>query len=137
MYRIIQKMIFFWKAQTAHGLHSPLVYDLYNKVINPSLWKFDQTLFIHNLNTYLSTKSELNGYNILIINTLEELNCFKNKSSQIVLILDPYRDSNFYNKVQRIEKNESFNFIIHFFEGSIYIPSKLAPRQIFYLNHMK
>ena len=29
MYQLIQKFLFFFKAQTAHGLHSPLVFELY------------------------------------------------------------------------------------------------------------
>lgn len=32
---MLQRFAFNWKAQTAHGLHSPFVFDLYTQVIDP------------------------------------------------------------------------------------------------------
>ena len=32
---MFQRFAFNWKAQTAHGLHSPFVFDLYTQVIDP------------------------------------------------------------------------------------------------------
>jgi hypothetical protein len=35
----MKRLIFNWKAQNAHGLHSPLIYQLYTEVINPTYRK--------------------------------------------------------------------------------------------------
>jgi hypothetical protein len=32
---MFKRFAFNWKAQTAHGLHSPFVFDLYTQVIDP------------------------------------------------------------------------------------------------------
>lgn len=35
----MNRLLFNWKAQNAHGLHSPLIYQLYTEVINPTYQK--------------------------------------------------------------------------------------------------
>ena len=35
----MKRLLFNWKAQNAHGLHSPLIYQLYTEVINPTYQK--------------------------------------------------------------------------------------------------
>jgi len=137
MYQLIQRIIFFLKAQTAHGLHSPLVFDLYTKVINPNLWPFQKDIFDVELEKFIESKFELKSFKLLKINNINELNDFNPAKNQVVLIHKPFRNMLFKEKVELVAQNELFNYIIHFFHGSIFISSELAPRQTFYLKHMQ
>ncbi len=137
MYKLIQKLRFFCRAQTAHGLHSPLVYDLYSQVINPHLWNFNSISFEQDLINYISNKPELKDHKLMTICNLYEFKSFKPQSNQIVLILDSYKNKSYQEQVNDLAKDPSYTYIIHFFKGSIFIANHLAPRQEFYLKHMQ
>jgi maltodextrin utilization protein YvdJ len=137
MYQFIQQILFFFRAQTAHGLHSPLVFELYTKVINPNLWPFKSDKFQQDLKKFQLSKFELKDKKLLIINNLEELINFNPEPNQLILITNPYRNLPFQSQVINLSKNNNYHFIVHFFKGTILISAPLAPRQEFYLKHMQ
>ena len=53
----MKRLIFNWKAQNAHGLHSPLIYQLYTEVINPTYRKKGDftSLLQHALSDFFKT----------------------------------------------------------------------------------
>lgn len=137
MYQLIQKFLFFFKAQTAHGLHSPLVFELYTKVINPNLWPFQKDQLIENLEKFILSKFELKEFKLLQINTLNELSILIPRKNLVIYISEPYQNIQYKNAIDTFASNPHFNFVIHFFKGSILISSEIAPKQIFYLKHMQ
>lgn len=134
MYKALQKLLFYVKAQTAHGLHSPLVFDLYGRVLNPNLQHFEEAKFLKELELYIKNKPELNTSKLLIINDLNELTSSDIQS--IVYISNPYQTKERLQKVKAILLDEKWNYLIDFFEGILLIPVPLAPRQSFYLKKM-
>jgi len=137
MYKRIYQFLFFFKAQTAHGLHSPLVFDLYMKVINPNLWPYHSKKIYEEIQKFISSKLELKDFNLLIINNLNDLSSLEIKKKQVIFINDTYQNKEFKKGVDHIANNVLYNYVIHFFKGSILISSDLAPKQIFYLKHMQ
>lgn len=137
MYRLIQKIKFNLRAQTAHGLHSPLVYDLYNQLLNPHLKNFEEEIFLKYLIDYIEKKDELKDSNFQIINDLNYTLSSNFKKNTILYISNPFEQETKQRMVQKIASDPRWTYLIHFFEGTILIEAPLAPRQVFYLKTMK
>jgi len=137
MFSSIQRIFFNLKAQTAHGLHSPLVYDLYNRVINPNLGNFSKEKFLKDLLNYMESKIELKDFKLLTINKLEDFELTKINLNQILYIDQPYQNKKYYILTKQLSEEEKINYVIEFYWGTILIASNLAPKQVFYLKQMK
>lgn len=137
MLYLFQQLLFKLKAQTAHGLHSPLVFDLYTKVINPNLVSFSKEKMLKELQNYSRTKIELENFKLLIINSIDEFKTIKVNQKQIIYIDQPYRTNEFLTMTKKLADEEQINYVIQFFFGTILIASNLAPKQVFYLKKMK
>lgn len=137
MFYFFQQLLFNIKAQTAHGLHSPLVYDLYMKVINPNLGSFSTEKILEELQNYIESKIELKGFKLLTINALEEFNNVNISQNQVIYIDQPYRNNECLQLTQKLAEEKQINYVIQFFFGTILIASNLAPKQVFYLKKMK
>lgn len=110
MYQLIQKFLFFFKAQTAHGLHSPLVFELYTKVINPNLWPFQKDQLIENLEKFILSKFELKEFKLLQINTLNELSILIPQKTLLSTFLNLIKTSNI--KMQLIHLHQILILIL-------------------------
>lgn len=137
MLYLFQQLLFNLKAQTAHGLHSPLVFDLYTKVINPNLVSFSKEKMLKELQNYSRTKIEIENFKLLIINSIDEFKTIKVNQKQIIYIDQPYRTNEFLTMTKKLADEEQINYVIQFFFGTILIASNLAPKQVFYLKKMK
>ena len=136
MFKIFQKFLFYFKSQTAHGLHSPLVFDLYNQILNPNLNDFKEEKFLNDLKIYLQQKPEIKDNNILIINNLYNINSSNIEQNNIVYISNPYENKNTWAQTKRLISEPHWIYIIDFFEGILLITVPLKPRQFFYLRKM-
>lgn len=137
MFYYLQKLLFNLKAQTAHGLHSPLVFDLYTKVINPNLGSFSKEKMLKELQIYCKNKIELENFKLLIINSSDDFNAIKVNQKQVIYIDQPYRTNEFLTFTKKLAEKQQINYVIQFFFGTILIASNLAPKQVFYLKKMK
>lgn len=137
MFYYLQKLLFNLKAQTAHGLHSPLVFDLYTKVINPNLGSFSKEKMLKELQIYCKNKIELENFKLLIINSSDDFNAIKVNQKQVIYIDQPYRTNEFLTLTKKLAEKQQINYVIQFFFGTILIASNLAPKQVFYLKKMK
>lgn len=137
MYRQLQKIKFLFKAQTAHGLHSPLVFDLYTQLLNPHLQQFKESEFLNDLELYFKGKEEVSSCNLLVINNLIKLTSSEIQKNTILYISNPFENEAKQRMVQEIAADLRWTYLIHFFEGTLLIDAALAPRQVFYLKAMK
>lgn len=137
MFYFFQHLLFNLRAQTAHGLHSPLVYDLYTQVINPNLGSFSTKKMLEKLQIYIKSKIEIKDFNLLIINTLDDFNNIEITINQLIYIDQPYRNLEFLKLTNQLAEEKQINYVIHFFFGTLLIASNLAPKQVFYLKEMK
>jgi hypothetical protein len=147
MRRFIKKIVFNWQAQTAHGLHSPFVFQLYCQVLNPHLQKgFQREVIIEELKNYfqiptiyLSKKTNEYQKKIIIIDMqnyqLFEIKLDQNPdqfSESILLIFQPHKELNtFWTKLIQHPK---VNFSIDIFELGIITTKYIAPNQSFKLK---
>ncbi len=143
-----KKILFYFQSQTAHGLHSPLVFDLYNRVLNPHLnQKKVQNSLIEGLESffqcsslYFAPKIHLSSQKIVFIVDEENILLFRNELMNhpetfekcIVVIQQPHKKIEpIWNELKASSK---ITFSIDIFETGILIVDKIAPKQHFKLK---
>jgi len=137
---MFKRLRFNWKAQTAHGLHSPFVYDLYVKVIDPIYQQSNINLvdkLIHGIGSYLKLAEgqlhviDLNRIQEIELEAIESL--FKN-TEHIIICISPHANEQTYLKWQKIYQNKSVIHSIELFELGIISLKTTAPKQHFWLK---
>jgi len=149
MFYFIKKILFHFKSQTSHGLHSPLVFDLYNQVLNPVLNNnIDLNKLIQGLEKYFDVHSiyfypeiEFALQRLLLIVEEENILLFKNElfkktekfQNCIIIIQQPHKNmEDSWNEIKAFPK---VTFTIDLFEFSILIFETIAPKQDFKLRN--
>lgn len=149
MRRFIKKFIFNWQAQTAHGLHSPFVFQLYCQVLNPHLQKgFQREVIFEELKNYFQlpiiyfSKKKNEYQKHLIIIDRQNYQFFEMKLDQnpdqfldsIMLICQPHTEINAFWK--KLIQHPKVNFSIDIFELGIITTKYIAPNQSFKLKKL-
>jgi hypothetical protein len=147
MRRFFKKWLFNWQAQTAHGLHSPFVYQLYCQVLNPHLQNgFQKEVILEELrkyfqltSIYFSIETKDCKKQLIIIDRqnyqLFEMQLEQNPdqfSESIILIYDPHTE--IYAFWKKMIIHPKFNFSIDLFDLGILTTQHIAPNQAFKLK---
>jgi hypothetical protein len=126
----MKRLIFNWKAQNAHGLHSPLIYQLYTEVINPTYRKKGDfsSLLQQELTNFF------NSYplrNVRVIRVEGEIDL----TNQSALYLVPnIRSRSRQQDWQDLIKSPTIIFSVELFELGLLFMFPKAPKQDFILK---
>jgi hypothetical protein len=126
----MKRLIFNWKAQNAHGLHSPLIYQLYTEVINPTYRKKGDfsSLLQQELTNFF------NSYplrNVRVIRVEGEIDL----TNQSALYLVPnIRSRSRQQDWQDLIKSPRIIFSVELFELGLLFMFPKAPKQDFILK---
>ena len=137
---MFKQIRFNWKAQTAHGLHSPFVFQLYTEVIDPiyqqSPANLQETL-IHGIGSYLKLSAgqmhviDLAGLQDSNLQGVEQL--FHDKNN-IIICLHPHANAQTTARWETIHQNKAVIHSIELFELGILCFNPIAPKQHFWLK---
>lgn len=145
-----KKLLFYFQSQTAHGLHSPLVFDLYCKVLNPLLKiHFSQNNYIKEFEQYFNIPSrnyypdiDINHERTLLLVNEDQIHSFKNdllanstKFDPCIIIIQ-YPHKKHEEEWNEIKASTEVIFTIDIFELGIVILEKIAPKQNFKLRKL-
>jgi hypothetical protein len=123
----MNRLHFFFKAQTAHGLHSPSIYALYVELLNPYL---KGELSYLELNEALSFRYP--AYSIYEVQ--ENFNPAKIDENTLLLLRNPHEKEDFWNALKShpkvIQTVDLFKLGLVFFKP-------ICPKQNFYLRKQK
>jgi hypothetical protein len=137
---MLNRLKFNWKAQTAHGLHSPFVFALYTEVIDPIYQNSPQdleTALIHGIGRYLNIAEgnlhvvDLNQVTKSMLPAIESL--FQN-SANLIICLHPHTGANSNEFWQKLYRNSAVIHSIELFELGILSLNPTAPKQHFWLK---
>jgi hypothetical protein len=137
---MFERLRFNWKAQTAHGLHSPFVYDLYVSVINPIYQQSNVNLvekLIHGVGSHLKlAKGKMHVIDLSRIQEieLEAIESLFESTDNVIICLNPHANAQTYLKWQRFYQNKLVIHSIELFEMGIISLNQTAPKQHFWLK---
>jgi hypothetical protein len=137
---MFQRIRFNWKAQTAHGLHSPFVFQLYTEVIDPIYQQSPEKLqeaLIHGIGSYLKLSAgHMHVIDLVSIQdsdlaTIEQL--FLDKHT-IIICLNPQANKQTTDRWRKLYQNKAVIHSIELFELGILCLNPIAPKQHFWLK---
>ncbi len=122
----MNRLQFYFKAQTAHGLHSPSIYALYCELLNP---------FLHGQFTYEQLVEELqkrySGGSV--IEKSSEFDPTQMELNDVILIQKPYKNETFWNS---LKSHPSVIQTVDLFDVGLVFFKPICPKQNFYLRKM-
>jgi hypothetical protein len=135
----MNRLLFNLKANDAHGLHSPFIYEIYTKVINPSLHKSgDLALNLaKDLSNYQVKSSLTNNFYVQIIDINELKLADKNLNKHAILLIKNIRNHKKNNLWEEIIRNEKIIFSIELYEIGMLFFDPIAPKQHFTFKKSK
>ena len=122
----MNRLQFYFKSQTAHGLHSPSIYSLYIELLNP---------YLNGQLSYLELIEALKlRYPAYSIEEMEEkYDPAKVDENTLLLLRNPYEKEDFWNALKShpkvIQTVDLYTFGLVFFKP-------ICPKQNFYLRKM-
>jgi hypothetical protein len=137
---MFSKLAFNWKAQTAHGLHSPFVFDLYTQVINPIYQQNPANLteaLIHGIGKYLKLPVgklhviDFTKVQAVDINIIEDL--MQDKEA-VLICLNIRKTNETLQNWEFVATNQQAIHSIELYEMGIISLKPIAPKQHFYLK---
>ncbi len=137
---MFSRLAFNWKAQTAHGLHSPFVFDLYTHVIDP-IYKqnpsnFSETL-IHGIGKHLKLPAgkmhviDFSKVQVLELNQIEDL---MQDQEAILICLNIRKNKGTLLNWKSFASNQLAIHTVELFELGIISLRPIAPKQHFLLK---
>jgi hypothetical protein len=137
---MFKRFAFNWTAQTAHGLHSPFVFDLYTQVIDPIYQSAPQNIteaLIHGVGQYL----KLGAGKLHVINMaqvqLDQLNLIDElmqDSSNLIFCVNIRKSDETLQNWQFIAAKGQAIHSIELYELGIISLNPIAPKQFFRLK---
>lgn len=137
---MFSKIAFNWKAQTAHGLHSPYVYDLYTQVIDPIYQQNPSNLtdaLIHGIGKHL--KLPAGKLQIIDFDKVQEVDLtliedFMTDQEAILICLNIHNSAENLQNWTLISQKEQAILSIELYEMGIISLNPIAPNQYFRLK---
>jgi len=122
----MNRLQFYFKAQTAHGLHSPSIYALYCELLNP---------FLNNQLTYEQLVEQLQKrYSVgSVIEMSSEFDPTQMELNDVILIQKPYKNETFWNS---LKAHTSVIQTVDLFDMGLVFFKPICPKQNFYLRKM-
>jgi hypothetical protein len=122
----MNRLQFYFKAQTAHGLHSPSIYSLYCELLNP---------FLNGVLTYEQLVKELHyrysGGSVMEMTS--EFDPAQISQNTIIIIPKPYRNESFWNS---LKSHPSVIQTVDLYDVGLVFFKPICPKQNFYLRKM-
>lgn len=126
----MNRLLFNWKAQNAHGLHSPLIYQLYTEVINPTYQKkgdFQETLYKSLLNFFETYPLA----NVQVIRVESEIDLTNNSA---LYLIPNIRSHSGQQAWKELIKSPTIIFSVELYELGLLFMFPKAPKQDFILK---
>ena len=122
----MNRLQFYFKAQTAHGLHSPSIYALYCELLNP---------FLNGQLTYEQLVEELQKRysDGSVIEKSSEFDPAQMALNDVILIQQPYRNETFWNY---LKSHTSVVQTVDLYDVGLVFFKPICPKQNFYLRKM-
>jgi len=122
----MNRLQFYFKSQTAHGLHSPSIYALYCELLNP---------FLNSQLTYEQLVEELKKRYTAgkIIEMFSEFDPAQMAINDVILIQQPYRNETFWNS---LKSHTSVIQTVDLYDVGLVFFKPICPKQNFYLRKM-
>jgi len=122
----MNRLQFYFKAQTAHGLHSPSIYSLYCELLNP---------FLNGVLTYEQLVKELHyrysGGSVKEMTS--EFDPAQISQNTIIIIPKPNRNESFWNS---LKSHPSVIQTVDLYDVGLVFFKPICPKQNFYLRKM-
>lgn len=137
---MFKRIRFNWKAQTAHGLHSPFVYRLYTEVIDPIYQQEPadlQEALIHGIGTYLKLEAgQLHVIDLVKLqdSELDGIESLMQQKEFLIICLHPHENEETAARWEKIYQNKSVIHSIELYELGIISLNPIAPKQHFWLK---
>ena len=126
----MNRLLFNWKAQNAHGLHSPLIYQLYTEVINPTYQKkgdFQETLYKSLLDFFETYPLA----NVQVIRVESEIDLTNNSA---LYLIPNIRSHSGQQAWKELIKSPTIIFSVELYELGLLFMFPKAPKQDFILK---
>lgn len=137
---MFKRFAFNWKAQTAHGLHSPFVFDLYTQVIDPIYQQNPvniQESIIHGLGKHLKLaagKIHVVDFAKLNVTDLHTISALLDDQDNLLICLNiRHSEESLQNWAFIAAKTQAIHSI-ELFEMGIISLKRIAPKQHFFLK---
>jgi hypothetical protein len=122
----MNRLQFYFKAQTAHGLHSPSIYALYCELLNPFLTgQITYEQLVEELKKRYSDGS--------VIEKSSEFDPTQMELNDIILIQKPYKNETFLNS---LKSHPSVIQTVDLYDIGLVFFKPICPKQNFYLRKM-
>ncbi len=137
---MFKRFAFNWKAQTAHGLHSPFVFDLYTQVIDPiyHLKPMDvQDALIHGIGKHLKLAAgriQIIDFGQLKASELPMIHKLMDDQEQILMCINIRKTEESLQYWAFMAGQAQAIHSIELFEMGIISLKPIAPKQHFYLK---
>lgn len=137
---MFKRIRFNWKAQTAHGLHSPFVYRLYTEVIDPIYQQAPadlQEALIHGIGTYLKLEAgQLHVIDLVKLqdSELDGIESLMQQKEFLIICLHLHENEETAARWEKIYQNKSVIHSIELYELGIISLNPIAPKQHFWLK---
>ena len=122
----MNRLQFYFKSQTAHGLHSPSIYALYCELLNP---------YLKGILSYTQLKEALrlrySDCNLIEIET--NIDLAKTDQNTIILFKKPHEKEEIWNS---LHSHPAVIQTVDLFELGILFFKPICPKQHFYLRKM-
>jgi hypothetical protein len=137
---MFKRFAFNWTAQTAHGLHSPFVFDLYTQVIDPIYQSAPQNIteaLIHGIGQHLKLAAgKLHVIDMALVQT-DQLNLIDElmqDPSHLLICVNIRQSDETLQNWQFIAAKEQAIHSIELYELGIISLNPIAPKQYFRLK---
>lgn len=137
---MFKRFAFNWTAQTAHGLHSPFVFDLYTQVIDPIYQSAPQNIteaLIHGIGQHLKLAAgklhviDMAKVQTAQLNLIDEL---MQDPSHLLICIHIRQSAETLKNWQFIAAKEQAIHSIELYEMGIISLNPIAPKQFFRLK---
>jgi hypothetical protein len=137
---MFQRFAFNWKAQTAHGLHSPFVFELYTQVIDPVYQQNPsdiQEAMIHGIGKHLKLAAgqiQVIDYKKLRDQDIPSIEALMLKKEHILFCVNIRDSEESLQKWTFIAAKPQAIHSIELYEMGIISLNPIAPKQHFFLK---
>lgn len=122
----MNRLQFYFKAQTAHGLHSPSIYALYCELLNPFLLgQLTYEQLVEELQKRYSDGS--------VIEMSSEFDPTQMELNDVIVIQKPYTNKTFWNS---LKAHNSVIQTVDLYDVALVFFKPICPKQNFYLRKM-